>query len=264
MAESIPNCSFSAWRQEALKYDPDLALRLEEAPDPYAVAAGMGLRVPEYRRFDTVGTFLHDPDRALQPLLDLGITTFYAGARTTAPGLAGFRNDKDPLRADQIVPFLISKVSPEHYDNYNLRVAEFLSGVCVVAQISRGGTVYLDIARGTLPPLTGGQISPEFVATNEPSDENLYGTLQYFTFVKDTDGVIHRVFLPAEDESSVLNTSVRTAIWDCLRSLPVQDVESDIHVPRLPGRYEFAVVNHHGLDVAIFGDVQPFSRISIE
>ena len=90
------------------------------------------------------------------------------------------------------------------------------------------------------------------------------GVLRYFTRERDEQGRLAMVPLPPEVESSVLNTSVRTAIWKGLSSLPAVAVESDIYVPRLPGRYEFAVVNHNGIDTAVFGDAQPFNKLSVE
>lgn len=258
MSETLPNTSLAAWVDQIEPQDPYLASRIGgESLNPYAVAAELGLPVPAYRKFDTALAFLDSPDEGLQPLLDTGITSFYVGGRTTVPGLAGFRNNR-PLTVEEIIPFIHETVAPENMGKYNLRIAEFLQGICVVAQIRHDGTIELDIGTGTtLPELTGGRKTPDFTASNQRTDDNPMGILRYFA----REGMDPLV---AEDESSVLNTSVRTAIWNGVRSLPAMAVESDVYIPRLPGRYEFAVVSHNGIDTAIFGDAQPFNRLSIE
>ncbi|MFI5275595.1 MAG: hypothetical protein ACHQT5_02105 [Candidatus Saccharimonadales bacterium] len=265
MGEAIPNTSLAAWVERIEPHDNYLASRIGgESMNPYAVAAGFGLPVPAYRKFDSVESFLGQSDEGLQPLLSTGVTSFYVGGRTTAPGLSGFRNNQ-PLAAKDIVPFIHGMVAPEHRAIYNVRIAEFLQGLCVVAQIRRDGTIELDIGVGTtLPELTGGRKTPDFIATNERTAENPAGQLRYFAWQGDKSGTEAAVPLAAEVETSVLNTSVRTAIWRGISALPAMTVESDVYVPRLPGRYEFAVVNHNGIDTAIFGDAQPFRKLSVE
>ena len=180
------------------------------------------------------------------------------------PGLSGFRNNQ-PLSAEDIIPFLQETVVPENLGKYNLRIAEFLQGICVVAQIRRDGIIELDIGSDTtLPELTGGRKTPDFIATNHRTADNPMGRLCYLTMVRDESGNTATTPLLAEVELSVLNTSVRSAIWKGISALPSMAVESDVYVPRLPGRYEFAVVNHNGIDTAIFGDAQPFNKLSIE
>ena len=264
MAETIPNTSLAAWTDQLGSYDSDLARRVGgESLNPYAVAAELGLPVPAYQKFDTIAAFLDQPEPGLQPLVGAGITSFYVGGRTAVPGLSGFRNNQ-PLRADEIVSFLEETVAPGDQDKYNLRIAEFLQGICVVAQIGHDGTIDLDIGTDTtLPQLTGGRKTPDFTASNRRDEDNLFGRLQYFERMPLEQGDVADVPLAAEVESSVLNTSVRTAIWRGISTLPAVSAESDIYVPRLPGRYEFAVVNHNGIDVAIFGDAQPFTRTSV-
>lgn len=265
MAENIPNTSLAAWVEQVEPYDRYLASRIGgESLNPYAVAAALGLPVPAYCKFDSAQTFLDQPDEGLQPLIDTGITSFYVGGRTKSPGLSGFRNSQ-PLTAKEIVPFIHDTVTPENRGSYNLRIAEFLSGICVVAQIRHDGIIELDIGDDTtLPELTGGRKTPDFTATNQRDAANPMGVLRYFARERDAQDSIVAVSLTPEDEASVLNTSVRTAIWKGISTLPAVAVESDIYIPRLPGRYEFAVVNHNGIDTAIFGDAQPFNKLSIE
>lgn len=264
MAETA-NTSLAAWVERIEPIDGELARRIGgESLNPYAVAAELGLPVPAYQKFSTIQTFLDGPEAGLQPLVDAGITSFYAGGRTTVPGLPGFRNNQ-PLAAEEIVPFLLETVAPGDRDSYNLRVAEFLQGVCVVAQIRHDGTIDLDIGKDTtLPQLTGGMKTPDFYATNQRDVDNPMGVLRYFALVQDRDKRTRHIPLGPDLESPVLNTSMRTAIWQAISKLPAMAVESDIYVPRLPGRYEFAVVNHKGIDTGIFGDAQPFTKLSIE
>ena len=265
MAEMITNTSLAAWVEQIEPYDSYLAGRIGREPlNPYALAADLGLPVPIYRKFDVVQHFLDKPDEGLQPLLSAGVTSFYVGGRTTVQSLYGFRNNQ-PLRAEEIVPFLRETVMPEDVGKYNLRVAEFLQGICVVAQICRDGTIELDIGIGTtLPKLTGGRKTPDFTANNKRTADNPTGKLRYFTREYGDDGAIATKLLTGEVESPEITTSVRTAIWRGISALPPMAVESDIYVPRLPGRYEFAVVNHHGIDTAVFGDAQPFNKLSVE
>ena len=58
-------------------YDSYLASRIgAESLNPYAVAAELGLPVPTYRKFDSIQTFLDQPEEGLQQLLDVGVTFF--------------------------------------------------------------------------------------------------------------------------------------------------------------------------------------------
>lgn len=265
MAETIPNTSLAAWVEQIEPHDRYLAQRIGgESMNPYAVAAALGLPVPAYRKFDSAQTFLDQPEDGLRPLLDAGITSFYVGGRTSAHGLSGFRNNQ-PLAAAEIVPFIHDTVAPDNRESYNLRIAEFLSGICVVAQLRHDGTIELDIGTDTtLPELTGGRKTPDFSATNQRDADNPMGILRYYARELDAQDEERTVPLAAEDETSALNTSVRSAIWKGITTLPAMAVESDVYIPRLPGRYEFAVVNHNGIDTAIFGDAQPFNKLSIE
>jgi hypothetical protein len=264
MAETA-NSSLAAWVERIEPIDGELARRIGgESLNPYAVAAELGLPVPAYRKFDTIQVFLDGAEAGLRPLVDAGITSFYAGGRTNVSGLPGFRNNQ-PLAADEVAPFLLETVAPGDRDSYNLRVAEFLQGVCVVAQIRHDGTIDLDIGKDTtLPKLTGGLKTPDFMATNQRDEDNPMGVLRYFARVRDAEKRLVLIPLGRDIESPVLNTSVRTAIWSAISKLPAMAVESDVYVPRLPGRYEFAVVNHRGIDTGIFGDAQPFTKLSVE
>lgn len=261
-----PNVSQSAWQNAVVPYDRVLAGHLQENINPYAVASGLGLPVPSYE-LTTVDRFLADPQAALTPLKRQGITNFYAGARTSAAGLNNFRNEQDALSEDEIVPFIEQRIPPDLRQHYNLRVAEFLKGICVVAKIWSDGEIYLDIARGTLPPLTGGLIAPEFTASNtgpkNPTNKLIYygKPLRVIHNEGREDERVEFVERPlAVEDSPVLNSAVREAIWRGIGYLPVQATESDIHKPRLPGRYELAIVDHGGVWVPIFADAQPLTK----
>lgn len=178
------------------------------------------------------------------------------------------RNGDGPIRAEDIAPFLEKHIPPADRARYNLRIAEFLAGICVVVQIDWDGIIELDIAQGTLPPLTGGLITPEFVATNKLDEHNISGRLQYFRQVvpgrtKPGGPILLPAPSNAEEEESVLNTSVRAAIWRGIRMIPAYDGASDVRQARLPGRYELAIVQHGSIQTPIFADAQPFTRTSI-
>jgi hypothetical protein len=259
--ENLPNTSLSAWQPALQEVDPLLAHQLKESTDPYAVLADLQLPVPRYLKFPTVSAFLDDPDAALEPLDKIGITNFYVGGRTTANGLTNFRNPDSALSRDEIIPFLTDeqRVVPENRDQYILRVAEFLRGVCLVIEIEPEGIIHIDIAEGTLPPLTSGQKSPDFVATNNHI-KNPSRKLQYFEARPvDTHGrpisIAEARPLPTA-EDHLLNTSVRTQIWKGLKLLPPYMTESGGPFSRLPGTYEAAVVQHHGIDTIVFADAQ--------
>ena len=257
MPATTPNTSQSAWQIEVAKYDRPLAEDLRENTNPYAVAAGLALPVPEFR-LTTVEAFIEDPAATLGPLQRMGITNFYAGARTTAPGLPNFRNGSDALEAAEIVPSLESWIPAANRSHYNLRVAEFLKGICIAAIIDSEGIIQLDIARGTLPPLTGGRIVPEFTASTG-GPRNPAGRLIYYGRPeRNEDGEL--VTNPLPGDHPVITAEVRAAIWRGLSYIPLQSTESEIRRPRLPGRYEFAVVDHAGMLVPIFADAQPQSR----
>jgi hypothetical protein len=227
------------------------------------------MRVPDYVLFDTVSDFLDNPEEGLAPLAARGIQHFYVGARSFAAVLPGVRNGDTSLAADEIVPLLESQIPPKVRHEYTLRIAEFLQGICAVAKIGRDGIIEIDIARGTLPPLTTGRITPEVVATNLPTRRNPAGRLEYyknFAKVEQEDGSYRRqrTLLPPGEEGLIITTPVRVAIDRAIRSIPVWYAESEVRNPRLPGRYEFAVVDHGGLQTAIFADAAPFGKLGIE
>ena len=45
------NTSFSAWTNKLKGYDPLLAQRMTEDPNPYSVASKLGMPVPRYQLF---------------------------------------------------------------------------------------------------------------------------------------------------------------------------------------------------------------------
>jgi hypothetical protein len=259
--ESSPSTPLSAWQPGLQEVDPHLAAQLHESTDPYAVLAGMKLPIPRYVKFPTINAFLDDPDAALEPLDKVGITNFYVGGRTDAPELTNFRNPKDPLTRDEIVPFLTdeSRVTADNRDKYVLRVAEFLKGVCLVMEIEPEGTVHIDIAEGTLPPLTSGGKQPDYIATNN-HPMNPGRQLQYFdAFPVNAQGKPISIedakpLRPAEYH--LLSTSIREQVWKGIKAIPAYKTEEGGPMSRLPGTYEAAIVEHHGIATIIFADAQ--------
>jgi hypothetical protein len=223
--------TLSAWRAALEGVDPWLSRQLTESSNPYAVLESLGLPSPAYVKFDTVTDFMDDPAAGIAQLVKQGVTNFYLGARPIRPGLHNIRNESKAEPVGNLVGFLEARIAPEHRDSYNLRIAEFLLGVAVVAIVDRDGTITLDIADGTLPPLTSGSSTPQFRASND----NPFGRLQYFEGTSDEP-------LPTT-EDSLLNTAVRTAIWRALR-----------YIRRQPGYYEFAIVDHHSQRAPVFAD----------
>lgn len=236
MNSPSPNFSLSAWQLSLRAHDADLADQLAENTNPYAAASELGLPTPECIVFDSLADFMAAPTLELQPLVDNGITNFYVGARTTKPGLSNVRNET-PRKAEDIAEFLRANVAPEHFASYNLRIAEFLAEISVVAILAPDGTIELDISNSPLPELTGGTVTPDFRASND----NPKNRLQYFG--KTEEGSWIETPIQPDDNHPTIGIEVRTAIWRAIRAMQTH-----------PGYYEFAIVTHNGLRVPIFAD----------
>jgi hypothetical protein len=260
MAEIETGPPMTAWRNELLDQGEgdlaDLADQLAEATDPYGVLRDLKLPVPQYIGFSSVGQFMDNPDEHLAGLSKIGISNFYVGLRTDVVGWPKFRTTK-PIEWDDVVPYITENVQPDRYDKYMLRVAEYVvaeAGVTLIVNrpvissredTAGTGAVHLDIIKGDLGPLATGYAAPDFRATTDA-----HGILRYYEgAAPPIDG--RDVPLP-NDEDSFLNIPMRTAIWRGISAIP-----KVFGRQRLPGYYEFAVVDHGGMLLPLFVDAKP-------
>lgn len=264
MADIETGPPMTAWRNELLGREEgdytELADQLAEATDPYAVLRDLKLPVPQYVGFSGVGQFMDSPDEHLAGLSKIGVSNFYVGLRTDVEGWPKFRTTK-PVSRDEVVPYITENVPPERYDTYMLRVAEYIVAVAGITVIvnrpvissredtAGNGATHLDIIRGDLGPLATGYAAPDFRAATD-----VHGILRYYEGATPSSGLNKdeaETPLP-NDENSFLSIPMRTAIWRGIKAIP-----KVFGGQRLPGYYEFAVVDHGGTLVPLFVDAKP-------
>jgi len=242
------------WRNGLLGVNDTLADQLIEETDPYATLHSLHLPVPSYIGFATVNSFMERPEEHLERMAGKGIINHYVGLRTDVPGWDKFRTP-GPIVRDGVVPYITQNLSPERYDNYALRIAEYIVAEAgITAIINRGfegepGAMHLDIIRGDLGPLATGYATPDYSAQTDR-----HGILRYY------EKGDSQYLTGSITDSHFLNTSMRRGIWRGLQSIPTEYADSTMRKQRLPGYYEFAVVNHGGVLVPLFVDAKPSSK----
>jgi hypothetical protein len=244
----------TAWRNELIGVDDGLADQLAEASDPYGVLRDLRLPVPQYIGFASIEPFIEDPDSHLDALARQGISNFYVGLRSEVAGLPKFRTT-EAIPREEVLPYVLGSVPPEQYGDYMLRVAEYIIAVAGITVIVNRpiispqpdtesvGAIHLEIVKGDLGPLATGYATPDFCAATDRS-----GILRYYQGAHWGDGATPL----ANDESSFLDTPMRTAIWRGISAIP-----RVFGKQRLPGYYEFGVVDHGGQLVPLFVDAKP-------
>jgi len=220
--------------------------QLLEKADPYAAASLLGLPVPAYRKVASIADFIKQPETELNPLSNLGISHFYVGLRTTDENLPKFRTEK-PLPKEEVIPYIQQRISPQNYDKYSLRVAEYVVAVCgMVIVINPSGNMHADMIMGDLGPLATGESTPEYKARTDRFTNILRYTTADPTKSDNLPAEYDRQFQLREDHP-IITSELREAIASGLRRIP----------KRLSGRYELAIVDHAGILVPIYVDAQP-------
>lgn len=222
------------------KADPELIRLLEEPSDPYAVTRELGLPTPPYISFGDVGLFLDNPESHLTALHRQGIDAYYVGLRPLVDGLPKYR--ELGLNAAQVPEYIANTVQPSDRGRYLLRIAEYapaLYGVTMV--VNPDGIIHADIVHGEMAKLATGHVTPDYVAL---SDE-FSGVLRYTQHNSEVG--------PAEE-------SLRRAVWRAISYIPKVDTESDIRSRRVPGYYEFSVINRRSGLVPVFFDAKLITK----
>lgn len=104
---------------------------------------------------------------------------------------------------------------------------------------------------GDLGPLATGHIRPEY----QSDTDRFTNVRRYYDVVSE---VGDRTPLP--DNHPVVTTDVRTAIARGIGRIPKLD--QGMRDPRMPGRYELAIVRHFNILSPVFVDAQPSSKYS--
>ena len=244
--ELTPAANLVDWRLGLEELRHPFAEQLRENADPYAVAASLSLPVPEYVKFPSPANLLANPTAGLLPLVRRGITNYYVGLRPMSEGLPKYRNEA-PLTVDAVVPYITERIAPEDQDKYVLRVAEYVVAVCgTVIVINPSGSEHIDMVMGDLGPLATGRVSPEF----QSHTDRFTGARRYYDF-----GQEHADAPPLQDHHPIVTREIRAAIAAGLRHIP--KLGPGMRDPRIPGRYEMALVNHFNYLDPVFVDAQP-------
>jgi hypothetical protein len=251
------------WRIKLQRIDPlfgghTFARVLKENTDPYAVASALKLPVPAYVKPPSIATFLKNSDIEFNPLVKLGISNFYVGLRSPDKSLDKFRTEA-PLAKEDVVPYILERISPDNYEKYTLRVAEYVVAECgMVIVVNPSGTLHIDMVMGDLGPLATGAINPQYKARTDRFSR----VLRYTKVDLDPAGTEnmtseHDRGSQLPNDHRIINEELRAAIDRGVSKIPKVDESVSGIATRLPGRYELAFVNHNGLLVPIYVDAQP-------
>jgi hypothetical protein len=224
-AELISMDSMNAWYRAAEVADRMLAADMLEGVDPYAAAREIGLPTPPEIRYDGVQTFLTGGTGGAAELARQGVTSFYIGLRPKTPTDVKYR--QFGLDADGLNDYVTGNTPPDKYSAYIVQLAEYAParyGATVI--VDRDGVVTLEMVDGEMAKLATGKVSPQYTAHADP-----------FT------GVMRYSFDDAE---------LRTAVWRALSCIPTTD--EGLPRGRLPGYYEFSLIERRGRLVPVFFD----------
>ncbi|HSX07706.1 MAG TPA: hypothetical protein VLG11_02335 [Candidatus Saccharimonadales bacterium] len=234
------------WRLGLEAIHHPLGRQLRENPDPYAVAASLGLPIPSYVKFGSPDEFLADTEAGLRPLKARGVANYYVGLRPLREDLPKYRNE-EPLAHTEVAPYIRDHITPEHGKQYVLRIAEYVVAVCgAVVVINPSGSEHIDMVMGDLGPLATGRARPEYQAVTD----QFTGVRRYYEAAA---GVSQQKQLG--EDHTIITPDIRTAIARGMSRIP--RLGNGMRDPRTPGRYELAIVRHFNKLDPVFVDAQP-------
>jgi hypothetical protein len=217
--------SMNAWYRAAADVDTTLAHDIQEGVDPYGAAREVGLPTPPEIRYQSVDDFLAASAAGAAELEAQGVEHFYLGLRPKDP--QGIKHRQFGIPADGLNDYVTSKVPPEAYNQYIVQLAEYAParyGATVI--VGTDGRLVLEMVDGEMAKLATGKATPQYTAHTDP----FTGVMRY----------------------SFDDPTLRTAVWRAVSCMPAFD--GDMPRQRLPGYYEFSLIERKGRLVPVFFD----------